>query len=211
MTGKIDDVSPPPKGRSTGRPTDSQAFQPSSQIGMSPFKFEIAARRWEFVLMSIKTGFIWHEAYAWYQLGNEAGLARPDGRGVQPDRHAYDPETVRRFRNLVEMSGLADHLVCMKPTPAAESDLLRVHTREHVEQIRALSAHITGGEAELFMPVPAGGFENWRDGFGWQSWRAESDHTLSPAEEAAYRVKHDLKPMNYGPIHAMNVPIFASV
>lgn len=24
-------------------------------------------------------------------------------------------------------------------------------------------------------------------------------------------VEHDLKPMNYGPIHAMNVPIFASV
>ncbi len=109
--------------------------------------------------MSSRTGFIWHEAYAWYQLGNEAGLARPDGRGVQPDRHAYDPETVRRFRNLIEMSGLADHLVCLKPTPASEADLLRVHTRDHVEQIRTLSANITGGEAELFMPIPAGGFE----------------------------------------------------
>ena len=104
--------------------------------------------------MSKRTGFIWHEAYAWYQLGNEAGIARPDGRGVQPDRHAYDPETVRRFRNLVEMSGLADQLVCMKPTPAAESDLLRVHTREHVEQIRALSAQVTGGDG-------TGRLSNW--------------------------------------------------
>ena len=109
--------------------------------------------------MTKRTGFIWHEAYAWYQLGNEAGIARPDGRGVQPDRHAYDPETVRRFRNLIEMSGLADNLICMKPQPASEADILRVHTREHVEQIRALSAHVTGGEAELYMPIPAGGFE----------------------------------------------------
>lgn len=109
--------------------------------------------------MTKRTGFIWHEAYAWYQLGNEAGIVRPDGRGVQPDRHAYDPETVRRIRNLIEMSGLAENLVYMKPEPASESDIMRVHTREHVEQIQALSAHVTGGEAEPFMPVPAGGFE----------------------------------------------------
>ena len=83
--------------------------------------------------MARRTGFVWHEAYAWYQLGNEAGIARPDGRRVQPDRHAYDPETVRRFRNLIEMSGLADHLVCIKPRPACE--------------------------AELYMPIPPGGFE----------------------------------------------------
>lgn len=109
--------------------------------------------------MTRRTGFIWHEAYAWYQLGIEAGLVRPDGRGVQPDRHAYDPETVRRFRNLLEMSGLADHLVCIKPKPATEADILRVHTREHLEQIRTLSGHVTGGETEPFMPIPAGGYD----------------------------------------------------
>ncbi len=37
--------------------------------------------------------------------------------------------------------------------------------------------------------IPAGGFENWRDGFGWENWRAEIDQTLSPAEEAAHRAK----------------------
>lgn len=37
--------------------------------------------------------------------------------------------------------------------------------------------------------VPAGGFENWRDGFGWENWRADIDRTLSPAEEAAHRAK----------------------
>ena len=37
--------------------------------------------------------------------------------------------------------------------------------------------------------VPAGGFENWRDGFGWENWRADIDRGLSPAEEATHRVK----------------------
>ena len=37
--------------------------------------------------------------------------------------------------------------------------------------------------------IPAGGFENWRDGFGWENWWADIDRTLSPAEEAAHRAK----------------------
>ena len=37
--------------------------------------------------------------------------------------------------------------------------------------------------------IPAGGFENWRDGFGWEIWRADIDRALSPAEEAAHRAK----------------------
>lgn len=39
--------------------------------------------------------------------------------------------------------------------------------------------------------IPAGGFENWRDGFGWENWRADIERTLSPAEEAAHRAKQE--------------------
>lgn len=61
--------------------------------------------------MARRTGFVWHEAYAWLDMGNDAGLVPPDFRSVQPDRHAYDPEIPRRFRNLLDMSGLLDQLV----------------------------------------------------------------------------------------------------
>lgn len=37
--------------------------------------------------------------------------------------------------------------------------------------------------------IPAGGFENWRDGLGWQNWRADVGRTVTPAEEAAHRAK----------------------
>lgn len=109
--------------------------------------------------MAKRTGFVWHEAYAWYDLGNDAGLVRPDGRGIQPDRHAYDPEIPRRFRNLLEMSGLAEDLVLLKPRMATAEEIRRVHTQEHVDQIKKLSALVTGGDAGVYSPIPHGTFE----------------------------------------------------
>ena len=37
--------------------------------------------------------------------------------------------------------------------------------------------------------IPAGGFENHRDGLGWQTWRADIRLVLSQEERAAYRAK----------------------
>ena len=35
--------------------------------------------------------------------------------------------------------------------------------------------------------VPAGGYENWRDGAGWQNWQADIGRALNPEEETAHR------------------------
>jgi putative DNA primase/helicase len=35
--------------------------------------------------------------------------------------------------------------------------------------------------------VPAGGFQNWRDGLGWQDWRADVGRELTSGEDAAHR------------------------
>ena len=35
--------------------------------------------------------------------------------------------------------------------------------------------------------VPAGGFQNWRDGQGWEDWHANIDRPLSSAEQARHR------------------------
>jgi len=35
--------------------------------------------------------------------------------------------------------------------------------------------------------IPAGGFENWRDGAGWENWRADIGRTLTYEEEVARR------------------------
>ena len=37
--------------------------------------------------------------------------------------------------------------------------------------------------------VPAGGFQNWRDGDGWENWRANLVRRLTPSEEAAHKAR----------------------
>ncbi len=37
--------------------------------------------------------------------------------------------------------------------------------------------------------IPAGGFENHRDGLGWENWRADIGRVMTPAEEAEHRAK----------------------
>lgn len=39
--------------------------------------------------------------------------------------------------------------------------------------------------------VPAGGFENWRDGLGWQTWRFEQGSPLDPWEREALRLRSE--------------------
>ena len=109
--------------------------------------------------MARRTGFVWHEAYVWHDTGGHAGLYRPDGKTVQPDTHAEDPETKRRFRNLLEMTGILDDLVTIKPRPATEDEILRVHTREHLDNIKALSASQAGGDTGILTVVAPGSYE----------------------------------------------------
>jgi len=37
--------------------------------------------------------------------------------------------------------------------------------------------------------IPAGGFENWRDGRGWQNWRFDPGRPLGPPEQDALRIR----------------------
>src|SRR5438445_7817247 len=39
--------------------------------------------------------------------------------------------------------------------------------------------------------VPAGGFQNWRDGLGWEDWRADIDRLLTPEEQDQHQRRVD--------------------
>jgi acetoin utilization deacetylase AcuC-like enzyme len=103
------------------------------------------------------TGFVFHELYLWHNTWNWA-LVFPPGLTVQPGEHAENPETKRRFKNLVEVSGLMDHLTLIKPRPATEAEILRFHTPAHLEKIRRMSA-AGGGDASELTPFGTGSFE----------------------------------------------------
>ena len=103
------------------------------------------------------TGLVCHELYMWHNTGNYAGPV-PYGNPVQPDTHAENPETKRRFRNLLEVSGLTPQLHSIEPREASEEEILRFHTREHLERLQRLSADI-GGDAGHFTPIGRGSYE----------------------------------------------------
>src|SRR5579883_1666386 len=103
------------------------------------------------------TGWLYHELYMWHDTGRSAGVL-PPGLSVQPGTPYENPESKRRFRNLVEVSGLADRLVRLRPRYATEEEVARVHTRAHIDKIKAMSA-AGGGDASYLSPFGRGSFE----------------------------------------------------
>jgi acetoin utilization deacetylase AcuC-like enzyme len=106
---------------------------------------------------TMATGFVFHELYMWHNTGNWAQVF-PPGLTIEPGEHAENPQTKRRFRNLLEVSGLLDHLVAIKPRYASEDEIARFHTREHIANIKAMSAG-SGGDAGALTPFGNGSFE----------------------------------------------------
>ena len=104
-----------------------------------------------------RTGFVCHELYMWHDTGNYAG-PMPYGNPVQPDIHAENPETKRRFRNLIEVTGMAEVVQHIKPRAATEAEILRFHTPEHLKNVQEISAG-TGGDAGFFTPAGRGSYE----------------------------------------------------
>jgi acetoin utilization deacetylase AcuC-like enzyme len=69
-----------------------------------------------------------------------------------------NPETKRRLRNLIEVTGLTRHLSMQGAEPATKQDLLRVHPESYLSAFKALSDS-GGGELGLRTPFGAGGYE----------------------------------------------------
>ena len=93
------------------------------------------------------TGWLWEERYAWHDAGiwNDSA-ATPANAYAQPERAFENPETKRRFRNLLDVTGVLDKLVQLRARPATDEEILRVHTPEHLAHIRAVAA--SGGDLD---------------------------------------------------------------
>ncbi|HEX4765963.1 MAG TPA: class II histone deacetylase [Lichenihabitans sp.] len=98
------------------------------------------------------TGYVFHERMMWHDTGSSADMM-PPGPFVEPGRHLESPGSKRRLHNLVQVSGLIDHLMPIAASPVSIGDLLRVHTRDHVEAIRAQSQ---GGHGFAGPQAPVG-------------------------------------------------------
>jgi len=105
------------------------------------------------------TGFVWDERYMWHDTGH-AGGPFPAGGWIEPgEDHAERPPTKRRFRNLLEASGLLDELVPIRPRRATLEEVVRVHTPDYVHHIKELSDARGGDAGDGSTPFGPGSFE----------------------------------------------------
>lgn len=104
------------------------------------------------------TGFYWDESCFWHGGGNYAFMA-PVGGIVQPGADLPEnPETKRRLKNLMDVTGLLAELETSSAPDITHEDLLRVHPASFLDQFKALS-DAGGGELGLRAPFSAGGYE----------------------------------------------------
>ncbi len=103
------------------------------------------------------TGFVFQELYLWHNTQNWAQIF-PPGLTVQPGEHAENPETKRRLKNLLDVSGMTERLVPLRPRAATEEELALVHTQAHIAGIKALSEGY-GADAGALTPMGRGSYE----------------------------------------------------
>lgn len=98
------------------------------------------------------TGLVWDELLMWHDTSALAGFLQ-SGRGVvEPDEPSESAAGKRRIKNLLDVAGLTEQLMLIKPRPATEAELMRVHTRAYLEALKIMSAG-NGGDAALGDPV----------------------------------------------------------
>lgn len=107
------------------------------------------------------TGYLYHEIFGWHDTGTSVGVFPAQvSAGLQPWRHFENPETKRRIHELIVVSGLVDSLTRIRPRPATEAEIARVHDEAHIERIKAQSALPKGGDAgDGFSPIGNGSYE----------------------------------------------------
>lgn len=109
--------------------------------------------------MTARPGFFWDELCFWHGGGNYALTMQVRGP-VQPLPGGLpeNPETKRRLKNLMEVSGLIGHFDCGSAPAATEADLRRVHPMSYLSEFKALS-DADGGQLGVRTPFLPGGYE----------------------------------------------------
>ena len=110
--------------------------------------------------MARGTAFLHDERCFWHTTGVQA-LFLPIGGWLQPPTAggaAESPESKRRIKALLDVSGLTAQLDARSAEPATAEDLLRIHTADYLRRFREVS-DAGGGEVGHVAPFGPGSFE----------------------------------------------------
>ncbi|TDX32185.1 acetoin utilization deacetylase AcuC-like enzyme [Modicisalibacter xianhensis] len=98
-------------------------------------------------MISRSCGFYWHERCFWHDPG-AIGVFSAPGEYLQPQPASESPESKRRLKNLLEVSGLIDELVVSKPLAATRDDLECFHTPRYLDELEVGSQRGWGDAGE---------------------------------------------------------------
>jgi len=110
--------------------------------------------------MSRTTALYHDERCLWHSTGLSA-LVMPVGGWVQPPAsggHAESPETKRRFKSLLDVSGLAARLDVRSASPVSDDELRRVHPDSYLRRFKQAS-DAGGGDLGRLAPFGRGSYE----------------------------------------------------
>lgn len=143
------------------------------------------------------TGFFWDERTFWHAGGNYAstlplgGLVQPLAAGGLPE----SPETKRRFKNLMDVTGLTRDLDMRTASEATRAELLRVHPAAYLDAFKAASDD-NGGELGHHAPFAKDGYEiaTLSAGLATAAIRAVASGELSNAYSLSRPPGHHCEP-----------------
>lgn len=103
--------------------------------------------------MSSRTGFYWHERCFWHDQG-AIGVFSAPGEFLQPQSASESPDSKRRLKNILEVSGLIDKLQVVKPASATRADLELFHTRRYLDALQVGDRTLggNGGDCAPYTP-----------------------------------------------------------
>ena len=94
----------------------------------------------------------WDERFATHDMGRGAMYLPIEGL-IEDDLHVDNTARIVRTRNLIRAAGLDDALRVVAPREATVDEILRVHSREHVERMEAESERGRGDAGGGYTPM----------------------------------------------------------
>jgi acetoin utilization deacetylase AcuC-like enzyme len=102
----------------------------------------------------VSTGLVFDERYLWH----DTGMLPPGPPLIEQYEHWESPASKRRFKNLLDASGLARRLEPIDPLRASDEQILRYHAPAYLDRLERESAG-RGGDAGDGTPFGHGSLE----------------------------------------------------
>ena len=77
------------------------------------------------------TGYVFDELCMWHEAGSMRWT-----RWVEPGQPWENPDTKRRFHNLLSVTGMLENMKQIKARCATKDEVLRFHTEEYINSVK---------------------------------------------------------------------------